>query len=51
MVYIPKKNEKSVLRFIENYRILKTAIGKASELNMDHLMLIGKKNRHDQKRA
>ena len=33
MIYIPKRNEKTVLRLIKNYRILKSAIGKASEIN------------------
>lgn len=51
MAYIPKKNEKSVLRLVTNYKILKTAIQKASELNMSRLTLVGKKNGHDQKRA
>lgn len=34
MVYIPKGNEKSVLRLVKNYRILKSAMRKASEVNM-----------------
>lgn len=34
MVYIPKRNEKSVLRLVKNYRILKSAMRKASEVNM-----------------
>ena len=34
MVYIPKANEKKVLRMVGNYRILKAAIYKASELNL-----------------
>jgi len=34
MVYIPKANEKKVLRLVNNYRILKRAIYKASELNI-----------------
>ena len=34
MVYIPKENEKKVLRLVGNYRILKSAIYKASELNL-----------------
>ena len=34
MVYIPKANERKVLRLVNNYRILKTAIYKASELNL-----------------
>jgi hypothetical protein len=35
MVYIPKKNEKAVLRLVSNYRALKFAMHKASELNID----------------
>ena len=34
MVYIPKENKKKVLRMVGNYRILKDAIYKASELNL-----------------
>ena len=34
MVYIPKANEKKVLRLINNCRTLKAAIYKASELNL-----------------
>lgn len=34
MVYIPKKNEKAVLRLVTNYRVLKFAMHKASELNI-----------------
>ena len=34
MVYIPKANEKKVLKLVGNYRILKSAIYKASELNL-----------------
>lgn len=34
MVYIPKTNEKKVLRLVDNYRMLKAAIYKASELNL-----------------
>lgn len=42
MIYIPKKNEKSALRLVKNYKILKIAIGKASELNMSRLTLARK---------
>ena len=34
MVYIPKVNEKKVLKMVDNYRRLKIAIYKASELNL-----------------
>jgi len=34
MVYIPKANEKKVLKLVDNYRALKSAIYKASELNL-----------------
>ena len=34
MVYIPKEFEKKVLRLVGNYRMLKSAIYKASELNL-----------------
>jgi hypothetical protein len=34
MVYIPKANEKKVLKLVSNYRILKAAIYKASDLNL-----------------
>ncbi len=34
MVYIPKANEKKVLKLINNYRTLKRAIYKASESNL-----------------
>ena len=34
MIYIPKASEKKVLRMVGNYRILKSAIYKASELNL-----------------
>lgn len=34
MVYIPKRHEKSVLRLVKNYRILKSALRKASEVNI-----------------
>lgn len=35
MVYIPKANEKKVLKLVDNYRTLKSAIYKASELNLN----------------
>ena len=38
MVYIPKEHEKKVLKLVDNYRILKAAIYKASELNLGRLM-------------
>ena len=34
MVYIPKEHEKKVLKMVNNYRILKSAIYKASESNL-----------------
>jgi hypothetical protein len=34
MVYIPKENEKKIIKMVDNYRILKQAIYKASELNL-----------------
>ena len=34
MVYIPKAHEKEVLELIRNYRLIKSAIHKASELNL-----------------
>ena len=37
MVYIPKEHEKKVLKLVANYRILKAAIYKASELNLGRL--------------
>lgn len=37
MVYIPKANEKKVFKLVDNYRILKAAIYKASELNLGRL--------------
>ena len=37
MVYIPKANERKVMRLVGNYRILKAAIYKASELNLGRL--------------
>jgi hypothetical protein len=43
MVYIPKANEKKVIRLAGNYRILKAAIYKASELNLGRLMAGAKK--------
>ena len=50
MSYIPRKNEKGVLRLVKNYQILKSAMSKASELNMSRFT-VGKKIRADQKRA
>ena len=43
MVYIPKANEKNVLRLIRNYRAIKSAIYKASELNLARFTAGGKK--------
>ena len=37
MVYIPKEREKKALKLVDNYRILKAAIYKASELNLGRL--------------
>ena len=34
MVYIPRANEKNVLGLIRNYRLIKSAIHKASESNL-----------------
>jgi hypothetical protein len=34
MVYIPKENERKVLKMVDNYHKLKRAIYKASELNL-----------------
>lgn len=34
MIYIPKAHEKKVLELIRNYRVLKSAIHKASESNL-----------------
>jgi len=47
MVYIPKDREKKVLRLVDNYRVLKTAIYKASELNLERLMA-GRRKKHEQ---
>lgn len=44
MVYIPKANEKKVLKMVGNYRILKAAIYKASELNLKQLTAGCRKN-------
>jgi hypothetical protein len=38
MVYIPKEFEKKVLRMVSNYRILRSAIHKASEANLGRFM-------------
>lgn len=46
MVYIPKINEKKVLKLVSNYRILKAAIHKASELNLGRFTA-GKKKSHE----
>jgi len=46
MVYIPRKNEESVLRLVKNYQILKSAIYNASELNIGRFMA-GEEIRHD----
>jgi hypothetical protein len=45
MVYIPRKNEKNVLRLINNYRILKSAMRKASELNIGRFTAGSKRSR------
>ena len=34
MIYIPKVNEKKVLRLIRNYRLIKSVMRKASESNL-----------------
>ena len=44
MVYIPKAREKKVLRLIRNYRMIKSAINKASELNLAGFTAGRKKN-------
>ena len=46
MVYIPKANEKKVLKLVDNYRALKSAIYKASELNLIRFTA-GKKKSHE----
>ena len=43
MVYIPKAHEKKVLDLIRNYRMIKSAIHKASELNLARFIAGGKK--------
>lgn len=45
MVYIPKRNERIVLDMVKNYRILKTAMRKASEANMVRFTAGRKKNK------
>lgn len=50
MAYIPKKNEKNALRLVNNYRILKAAMHKASEANMLRFAA-GRKAIYDAKRA
>ena len=37
MVYIPRENEAKALRLIKNYKALKSAINKASDLNIKRL--------------
>lgn len=44
MVYIPKANENKVLRLVDNYRVLKSAIYKASELNLSRFTAVKKKS-------
>ncbi len=44
MVYIPKTNESKVLKLVDNYRILKKAIYKASESNIGRLTAGAKKS-------
>ena len=46
MVYIPKEHEKKVLKLVDNYRTLKSAIYKASELNLNRFT-VGKKKSHE----
>lgn len=46
MVYIPKANEKKVLGLIWNYHIIKSAMHKASELNLARFTA-GRKNGRD----
>ena len=45
MVYIPKSYEKKVLGMIKNYRTMKVAMHKASELNLTRLAAGRKKSR------
>jgi len=45
MVYIPKANEKKVLMLIRNYRMIKSAMCKASELNLARFTAGRKKRR------
>jgi hypothetical protein len=44
MIYIPKANEKKVLTCIQNYRIIKSAMHKASVLNLSGFTAGGKKD-------
>ena len=44
MIYIPKAHEKKVLKLVSNYRLLKRAIYKASELNIGRLTAGSKKS-------
>jgi len=46
MVYIPKANEKKVLKLVDNYRTLKSAIYKASKLNLN-CFTVEKKKSHE----
>ncbi len=46
MVYIPKEFEKKVIRLVDNYRVLKASIYKASELNLSRFTA-GKKKSHE----
>lgn len=45
MVYIPKVNEEKVLRLLKNYQLLKSAMRKASELNMGRFTAGSKRGR------
>jgi len=47
MIYIPKEFEKKVLRLVDNYRILKSAIYKASELNIRRFAVGRQKRSHE----
>lgn len=38
MVYIPKASEKKALKMVDNYRMLKKAVHKASESNLKRLI-------------
>ena len=45
MIYISKANEKRVIRYIANYRLIKSAMYKASELNLKRIAVGRKKDR------